>query len=241
MNIHIETYTALGNRPENEDSIFTVQPTPEAAFAVVADGLGGHGGGKAASQIVVQMLGTCYSSNPALPQREEIEQWLNAVNSEILSRRNGPNHMKSTVVCLAVEGERAVWAHIGDSRLYHFADGRLAHFTLDHSMCQLAVQLGEITRAQIPDHPDRSRLLKALGEETISPELQKPVVLQPGQHAFLLCTDGLWERLLEEEIGLDLQKSATPGEWLDSLRRRAEKRKWTDVDNNTAAAIFLEV
>lgn len=240
MNIQIDAYTAPGNRKENEDSFFTAQPAPGVVFAAVADGLGGHGGGKAASQIAVQTLGAC-RGRPSLPEREEIAQWLETANQKILDERSGPSHMKTTVVFLAVEGDRAVWAHIGDSRLYHFADGGLAHFTLDHSMCQLAVQLEEITRDQIPDHPDRSRLLKALGEEQISPEFHQPVELRPGRHAFLLCTDGLWERLAEAEIGLDLQKSATPGEWLDYLRRRAEKRKWTDVDNNTAAAIFLEV
>jgi len=240
MNIQIDAYTALGGRRENEDSFFAQQSAPKLAFAAVADGLGGHGGGKAASQIAVQALGAC-RANSRLPEPEEIARWLDEANREILARRSGPNHMKTTAVFLAVQGNRAVWAHIGDSRLYHFANGELAHFTLDHSMCQLAVRLGEITRDQIPGHPDRSRLLRVLGEEEIAPEFHEPVELCPGRHAFLLCTDGLWERLAEAEIGLDLQKSDTPGAWLDYLRRRAEKRKWADVDNNTAAAVFVEV
>lgn len=240
MNIQIEAYTAPGNRKENEDSFFAARPAPEVAFAAVADGLGGHGGGKTASQIAVRALEAC-RANPRLPEREEIARWLEEANREILVKRSGPSHMKTTAVFLAVEGNRAVWAHIGDSRLYHFADGGLEHFTLDHSMCQLEVQLGEITRDQIPNHPDRSCLLKVLGEEKIAPEFHQAVELGPGRHAFLLCTDGLWERLAEAEIGLDLQKSAAPGEWIDYLRRRAEKRKWADVDNNTAAAVFVEV
>lgn len=240
MNIQIDAYTAVGSRKENEDSYFAVRPASGVAFAAVADGLGGHGGGKAASQIAVRALESC-RADPHLPGQEEIAQWLDRANQEILAQRNGPSHMKTTVVFLAVEENRAVWTHVGDSRLYHFADGELAHFTLDHSMCQLAVQLEEITREQIPAHPDRSRLLKVLGEEKIAPEFHRPVELCPGRHAFLLCTDGLWERLVEAEIGLDLQKSATPGEWLDYLRRRAEKRKWTGVDNNTAVAVFVEV
>lgn len=240
MNIQIDAYTAPGDRRENEDSFFAQRPAPEVAFAAVADGLGGHGGGKTASQIAVRALGAC-RANLRLPEQEEIGRWLDEANQEILAKRSGPNHMKTTAVFLAVEGNRAVWAHIGDSRLYHFTDGGLAHFTLDHSMCQLAVKLEEITRDQIPNHPDRSCLLKVLGAEEIAPEFHQAVELGPGRHAFLLCTDGLWERLVEAEIGLDLQKSATPGEWLDYLRRRAEKRKWTDVDNNTAAAVFVEV
>lgn len=240
MKIQINTYTAPGNRRENEDTCWAEQTAPGIAFAVVADGLGGHGGGKAASLLAAQTLSACRAA-PRLPDREEIARWLDQANQEILSRRDSPDHMKTTAVFLAVQDGRAVWAHIGDSRLYHFDNGELAHFTLDHSMCQLAVKLGEITRDQIPNHPDRSRLLKVLGEEEISPEFHDPVDLRQGRHAFLLCTDGLWERLKETEIGVDLQKSSTPGQWLDYLRRRAEKRKWTDVDNNTAVAVFVEV
>lgn len=240
MKIQIDTYTAAGDRSGNEDSFWAQQTAPDLAFAVVADGLGGHGGGRTASQIAVQALSACRAA-ARLPVQEEIAQMMDQANQEILARRSGPNHMKTTAVFLALQGNRAVWAHIGDSRLYHFVNGELTHFTLDHSMCQLAVKLGEITRDQIQNHPDRSRLLKVLGEEEISPEFHEPVELCPGRHAFLLCTDGLWERLAEAEIGVDVQKSNTPGQWLDYLRRRAEKRKWTDVDNNTAVAIFLEV
>lgn len=240
MNIQMDSYTAQGDRRENEDSFLAEQVTREFALTAVADGLGGHGGGKAASQIAAQALSLCRSSS-RLPDREEIARRLDQANQEILSKRDGPSHMKTTAVFLAVQRNRAVWAHIGDSRLYHFDHDELAHYTLDHSMCQLAVKLGEITRDQIPDHPDRSRLLRVLGESEIAPEFHDPVELRPGRHAFLLCTDGLWERLAEAEICLDLQKSNTPGEWLDYLRRRAQKRKWTDVDNNTAVAVFVEV
>ena len=67
------------------------------------------------------------------------------------------------------------------------------------------------------------------------------MVLEPGQHAFLLCSDGLWERLHEDEILLDLHKSKTPDQWLYNLRCRAEMRKFTEVDNNTAVAVFVTV
>ena len=65
--------------------------------------------------------------------------------------------------------------------------------------------------------------------------------LAPGAHAFLLCSDGLWERLHEDEILLDLHKSETPEQWLASLKGRAQIRRSTDVDNNTAVAVFVTV
>lgn len=239
MQIELYGYTAVGNRAENEDTGAFDQLGSDKAYAIVADGLGGHGGGKAASQTAVDSLLQCRTA-PDLPNPEQITAWLQQANQEILQKRSGPRHMKTTVVALFICGGRAIWAHIGDSRLYHFFNGELADATQDHSVCQIAVKLGEITRKEIPNHPDRSKLLKVLGEQTVAPEIHPAIDLQPGQHAFLLCSDGLWERLQEDEIMLDLHKSATPEEWIYHLRCRAEKRKSTDVDNNTAVAVFLK-
>ena len=164
------------------------------------------------------------------------------IQGDILpAKRNGPHHMKTTAVGLFIHRNQAVWTHVGDSRLYHYHNGRLVDATADHSVCYLAVKMGEITRRDIPSHPDRNKVLKVLGEDKIAPEIHPPVTLEPGQHAFLLCTDGLWERLHEDEIMLDLYKSQTPDQWLFNLRSRAEIRKHADVDNNTAVAVFVSV
>lgn len=239
MKIEIYGYSALGNRQENEDSFDCQQFGDDGLYAIVADGLGGHGGGKEASGIAVKVLRNC-EPLPSLPTEEQLLKYLEEANQEIISKRNSPSHMKTTVVFLFVKNGQAVWGHIGDSRLYHFYNGRLANYTLDHSVCQIKVKLGEITRREISEQPDRNKLLKVLGDNTISPEIHPAVELAAGRHAFLLCTDGLWERLQEDEILLDLHKCDTPEQWVTSLRRRAEIRKHSDVDNNTAAAVFID-
>lgn len=239
MQIKYTQYSALGTRVENEDSVVCEQTGPQQLFAAVCDGLGSHGGGQEASRIAVELLKAIHPTQ--LPTQEGILDWMSQSNQEILRRRNGPRHMKTTAVALFVDKTQAVWAHIGDSRLYHFHNGRLADATEDHSVCNLAVRMGEITRRDIPTHPDRNKLLKVLGEESIAPEIHAPITLEPGEHAFLLCSDGLWERLHEDEILLDLHKSTTPEQWLFELRTRAEMRKYKDVDNNTAVTVFLTV
>lgn len=239
MQVKLASYTALGNRAENEDSGACEQLGPDRLYAVVCDGLGSHGGGQMASRAAVMQLQRMRFQQ--LPTQEQILEWLNLSNQEILRKRNGPRHMKTTVVALFVHQNRAVWTHMGDSRLYHYHNGRLVNATSDHSMPYLSVKLGEITRRDIPAHPDRNKVLKVLGEESFSPEIHDPVTLEPGQHAFLLCSDGLWERLHEDEIFLDLHKSQTPDQWLYNLRCRAELRKHTDVDNNTAVAVYISV
>lgn len=239
MQIKVASYTAIGTRTENEDTGVCKKFGAEQMYAAVCDGLGSHGGGKTASQITVANLQQMKFSS--LPNAEQIYDWMERSNQEILLKRSGPNHMKTTAVGLFIDGCHAVWAHIGDSRLYHYYNGRLEDVTQDHSVCYLSVKMGEISRRDIPTHPDKNKLLRALGEEKICPEVHDPVDLAPGNHAFLLCSDGLWERLHEDEIMLDLHKSTDPDEWLFNLRCRAQIRKYTDVDNNTAVAVFVNI
>lgn len=239
MQMKVACYTAIGNRAENEDAGACEQLDQNQMYAVVCDGLGSHGGGQMASRTAVMQLQRMRFNQ--IPTAQQILEWMNQSNQEILRKRNGPQHMKTTAVALFVNRNRAIWAHIGDSRLYHYYNGRLVDATADHSMCYLSVKLGEINRRDIPAHPDKNKVLKVLGEETIAPEIHDPITLEPGQHAFLLCTDGLWERLHEDEILLDLHKSQTPDQWLFNLRCRAELRNRSNTDNNTAVAVYISV
>lgn len=239
MQIKVAGYSDIGTRTENEDSWACDKLGPERAYAAVCDGLGSHGGGKAASQTVIANLQRM--NFKGLPSADRILEWMDRSNQEILQKRDGPRHMKTTAVALFVDGNRAIWAHIGDSRLYHYFDGRLENATSDHSVCYLSVKTGELSRRDIPTHPDKNKLLRALGEEKICPEIHEPITLEPGHHAFLLCSDGMWERLHEDEIMLDLHKTSGPEQWLYQLRCRAQMRKSTDVDNNTAVAVFVDI
>lgn len=232
-------YTCQGGRPNNEDSYGISYPQEKILCAAVADGLGGHGQGKEASEIAVRHLLSC-GGDGSFPAREEIQRHFEAANKEITERRASRANMKTTAVYLCIQDDRAVWAHIGDSRLYHFYNESLCDYTLDHSVSQMAVALGEIKREEIPGHCDRSRLLRVLGDEEVLTEIHEPIRLKPGRHAFLLCTDGFWESLTEEEMALDLCRSASPGEWLTSLGCRILKRQKEGHDNHTAVGIFAE-
>lgn len=148
--------------------------------------------------------------------------------------------MKSTVVMLTIANGQAAWAHVGDSRLYRFHEGTLEFQTRDHSASQVAVLLGDITQDQIRFHEDRSRILRALGQEGEVKAEVGGMALQPGKYAFLLCTDGFWEYVLEPEMEEDLRAAANPEDWLARMRQRLAQRVPPDNDNNTAAAVWLE-
>ena len=148
--------------------------------------------------------------------------------------------MKTTITFLAVNGMKAAWAHVGDSRIYHFL-GRIVSRTRDHSASQIAVMLGTITEDQIRFHEDRNRVYRALGQDGELKVETHFEALSPGKHAFLLCTDGFWEFIVESEMEKDLRNAADPEEWLGLMRSRLTARVPSNNDNNSAAAAWVDM
>ena len=155
-------YTDRGGRPCNEDTVEICRQDSQRLCAVLADGLGGHGGGKAASSAAVQTILQGWQGKTSLG---ELRQLAEQANRQVLSLQTKSCRMKTTVVVLIVEGARWQWAYAGDSRLYHFVEGNLLWQTKDHSSSQIAVLLGQIAPEQIRFHEDRSRIYRALGQD----------------------------------------------------------------------------
>ena len=235
--IQIANYSETGGRPRNEDAVRQVLQGEDRLCLVVADGLGGHGGGEQASAAAAEVIceGWGGGADP-----EELEGLIREGHRKVLSLQTRQCAMKTTVAALTLEPGRAVMAHVGDSRIYYFRDGGLVFQTRDHSAAQIGVMLGEITPDQIRFHEDRSRVLRALGQDgELKVDLHEEE-LPPGRHAFLLCSDGFWEYVLEQEMVDDLAVSGSPEEWLDKMRARLSARAPEDNDNNTAAAVWAE-
>lgn len=232
--IHGAFFSDKGTRDENEDSVLLKEEKNRIAV-VVADGLGGQGGGRQASNIAVNRICEFLLSENC---EEEIHERFEAANTEILNGQIPGRKMMSTAVALFVDGGRAVWAHMGDSRLYHFINGKLVFQTFDHSVSQMAVFRGAITQGEIRFHEDRNRVLRALGGDEEAREETGNSELDEGSHAFLLCTDGFWEYVLETEMEQALSQSATPEEWLVNMCNTLQQRNSPEHDNFTAAAVF---
>lgn len=227
-----------GGRSYNEDSIRCVKQE-SALAAVVADGLGGHGGGQVASTLAAETIISLFTANPEI-SASNIQSIFETANKNVLDAQTPSCQMKSTGAALFIMDDSAIWAHAGDSRLYHFINGRLAFQTIDHSVSQMAVVSGEITPSQIRFHEDRNKVLRAFGNnECIKAEISDVYKLGNGFHSFLLCTDGFWEYVLEEEMEIDLSKSQTPSEWLSFMIHRLSERVDGKNDNFSAAAVFV--
>lgn len=232
------SYSNIGGRTENEDSVLRSMQDDRLCL-VVADGLGGHGGGKIASSAAVNSI--CSEWDGTISQ-DTLKELIVRAHDKVCRQQSPIQQMKTTVVALLLADQKSIWAHVGDSRLYHFHNGKLVFQTTDHSVSQIAVMLGDITPDQIRFHPDRSRILRALGQEDGPPNITlAEETLPPGQHAFLLCTDGFWEYVLEEEMEDDLRQATSPALWISRMRDRLEARIPEQNDNNTAAAVWTDI
>jgi len=239
MQVTIALCSEQGGRDYNEDSVRRFEENGLYAV-VIADGLGGHGGGELASSKAADTIIELFKNDPQI-DTENIRDFFSRANDEVLKIQTKTEKMKSTGVALFIKNDNVIWGHAGDSRLYHFKEGKLVTQTLDHSVSQMAVYSGEITKEQIRHHEDRNRVLKAFGgNEEISAEISKPLTFSPGFHAFLLCTDGFWEYVFEIEMEVDLAKSKTPDRWIDEMTQRLLKRAPDNNDNYSAAAIFVK-
>ena len=233
--LQVEAYSSIGGRSKNEDCVTGTHMGKRMCF-LVADGLGGHGYGDIASRAAIDTV--CGAWNGTI-SAAEWQRLLELAHAQIQRLQTPQKQMKTTLVGLMLDTEHAVWAHIGDSRLYHFLDGRLVFQTQDHSASQIAVLLGEIAPSQIRSSKDRAILTKALGQPGDVPAAQiHAQLLEPGVHAFLLCTDGFWEYVLEEEMEQDLRLARSAKQWLEKMRRRLQARAPADQDNNSAIVIW---
>lgn len=215
-------YTCEGGYDHNEDSVFC-----GGDMFAVADGLGGHSGGGEASRAAVKYIAEHFSEADS---PEEMSGLFEGANTAVRKLGGG----MTTVAAARLREGVFTFGNVGDSRVYYFRNGRVAAQTRDHSVCQAAVELGQITPEQIRGSEDRSQLLKVLGsgERLELKRLPEQIAAQSGD-AFLLCTDGFWEHIHEHEMECDLAKSATPGEWSARMLKRLLLRTGNSGDNYT--------
>lgn len=245
--LHID-YALLskqGDRLYNEDSVLVMPSVVPATFAV-ADGLGGHGFGNIASAMVVatvKEMVTVSDEMAALTSEEAIAYLFRQAQQRICEKKEsgGYGDMMTTMVLLQI-GKEISWGHVGDSRLYYFQNGELVAQTLDHSVPQILVYMGEIEPAEIRHHPDRNRLLRAMGKEWERGDecsVNEAITPEAGQ-SFLLCSDGFWEYIVEEDMVSCLKQSQSAEEWLHSMESIVVKNgKGKNMDNYSAITVKL--
>ncbi len=230
-----------GGREENQDFCDSLV-AEDANIWVLADGLGGHRGGAVASATAVQSILASWQSATEFTSKS-VDLLIGDAQAAVINAQKAQPalaSMRTTLVLLINSGDRVIWGHVGDSRLYHFRDCAVAFQTKDHSVPQVLADAGEIKPSEIRKHPDRNRILRAVGNpDGVKPAiLDEPCSVKTGD-AFLLCSDGFWEYLTEIEMSADQAKSSTPQEWLQRMELRLLERAEKKHDNYTALAVFV--
>lgn len=231
-----------GGREYNEDFAIYSQ-RGEFGCYLIADGLGGHRDGELASALACTTIKAAFDNDPGATIENlmaYLEEAAITMDSE-RTKRGLENQMKTTLVCLLTDYQNAVWAHIGDSRLYYFKTGVIEFSTTDHSLSQKLVEIGEITKDQVRNHEDRNRLLNVFEGQDVSrfTYIDEPILLAEGD-AFLLCSDGFWEYVLEDEMEADLNQAEKPEDWISLMLKRLAARVEKGHDNYSALAIMLD-
>lgn len=213
-------------KTQNEDAYGVFE---ELDLFVLADGMGGHAGGKIASSWAIQLIFEFYQKTklapvdelcPPVPNCSEEENQLRCAlqvaNHHIFQCAEtipGYKGMGTTLVVVLIKNQKIYIAHVGDSRVYRIRNGYIEALTQDHSLLEDYKRIyPHLSRAEENQFPLRHIVTRALGlEATLQPEVRIETI-QP-EDRFLICSDGLNRMIPDEEIlslvlqaGFDLQQ-----------------------------------
>lgn len=202
-------------RTNNQDSalsfFFTstsVDEQPDFGLFVVADGMGGHHDGEKASAITTRVLGSQVTQSIYLPmisgENDEetmpiTEAMISAVRQANLEVIRQVPEGGTTVTAVAIVGDLAHIAHVGDSRAYIITSTGVDQVTRDHSLVQRLIELDQLTPNEAATHPQANVLYRAIGQNE-HVEVDALTRRLPPNCRLLICSDGLWGQVEEEEI-----------------------------------------
>ncbi|PPD31386.1 MAG: serine/threonine protein phosphatase [Methylomonas sp.] len=207
MQTELEFYqlSSVGDRDINQDCMAHRVCADYAVF-VVADGLGGHHAGEKASQFFcrglieqAQLFQAQINSQPESGVREWIAAAVNRMRELFADDPNATN-AHTTCAILYLDDQRVISVHCGDSRIYRLNPLRVLWRTKDHSLTQQLLDEGKISEWEMGIHPEQTKLTRSINVVT-SPLVDISVfpTMQAGE-TFILCSDGFWESIKEQEF-----------------------------------------
>ncbi|MFN0071168.1 MAG: protein phosphatase 2C domain-containing protein, partial [Chloroflexota bacterium] len=241
LSLEVASATTLGLNPTrlvNEDaggyaiwSVMGAQGSEQRALLCVADGMGGMDAGEVASQTALStiMEGAAQlltSPNVSPPDPIDlIRQAAPAVHAAADGRQTG-----TTVTCTVMEHGELTLGHVGDTRAYLFRSGELKRLTQDHSLVAAMVASGVLSAADAQGHPDSNKVLRSLGGhrelppgyvDSLEQTLGQPRLKLEASDWLLLCSDGVWGSVADDDIRTVLSEAMSSGHAAEALIQRA--------------------
>jgi protein phosphatase len=239
-------------RTNNQDSVLSFLSTsrssdqrPDFGLFIVADGMGGHHDGEKASALTAHTVGSYITNHVYLPMLSGDDDSERIPLTEALiaavQKANGDIIAKvpdggTTLTAVAILGDLAYVAHVGDTRVYLITKDGVEQITRDHSLVQRLIELGQLTPDEAAVHPQKNVLYRALGQ---SENLEVDALTRrlPPNSRLMLCSDGLWNMVSESEIAEITMKHQNPQEACDKLVALANTHGGTD--NITAVLLHI--
>jgi protein phosphatase len=209
-------------------------------LALVADGMGGHEGGQEASRIAAEAIQKTYAASANPDAQATLAEGFREAHRRIQEEaaRDPELHgMGTTATAIALVGINLYYAHLGDSRLYLVRGPQVSRLTRDHSYVSRLVENGLISPEEAETHPQRNILTAALGVgPEILPDVPTQTITVQKNDVLVLCTDGLWGVVNDEEI----REAVSQGSAEDSCKKLVElARKRGGPDNITVQVIRI--
>lgn len=228
----------IGNiRKNNEDSFQVWEVAKDFTAAVVADGMGGHIGGKEASSFATSFVKKSINDASKFFAKytdRQIEGFLKntviKLNKEVYAKAAKDPELfgmgTTLVICIVYQGKFYA-SNVGDSRLYLYSSEGLNQITKDHSYVSELVDMGVITKEQALTHPNKNIITRAIGTElSVQPDIYKGKLKE--EDVILICSDGLSNMVSDEVISNTLKKENDAVGITDELVALAKKNGGKD-------------
>jgi len=239
-------------RERNEDTFLVIDSTLQddeglmpLGLCIVADGMGGHHKGEIASSLAARVAASHLIQDILLPflASQEQNSRLRPINEALIEAVEAANvavyeqvpEAGTTLTVALIFGHKAYLAHVGDTRAYIFNQGTLHQITQDHSLVARLVELGQATPEEALTHAHRNVLYRAVGQAG-SLEVDNYMQPLPVGSSLLLCSDGLWGMVSDEDIADVLMHALTPQKALERLIKMANQN---GGDDNITAILAI--
>jgi serine/threonine protein phosphatase PrpC len=217
----------------NEDAYLE---RPDIGLWVVADGMGGHHAGDVASSSIVEILDETQPRDRLSDYVDEVEDRIIIANTELINlakQHNDNRTIGSTVVAMIARDGHCAFVWAGDSRAYRCRDKQCVQLTRDHSQVEEMVQQGLLLPEEAELHPASNVITRAVGA---ADKIFVDIDIEEAQlnDTYLLCSDGLYKHISEEEIAQFLQNENLqdiPGQLVQTTLQRGA------IDNVTVVVI----
>ena len=220
-------------RDHNEDSVIIVKNDEGSVLMAIADGMGGHRAGEVASSIAINYLGKHFKETFFDLSKVDAVKWIRAAYEEINGlifqhEKNNPESkgMGTTLVMAILTENYLLFGNVGDSSGFVMKDKVLHKVTYDHTLVNLLVSAGELTKEEASNHPKKNVLMKALGA---SAKVDVDIFdCNMDISEILLSSDGLTNLLDKEQINKVLLTKDSVEEKVKKLINKANNRGGTD-------------